>query len=115
MPSERSDELLDLGMLELSLAERSTGGVESSPVAATPKESGTLVGKPLPTLEAFNLNLKDVSQATMSRRIIVCFWEMNQRPSRHCIRTLGKMTDQLAKKGVVAVSVHTAKIGTGHL
>jgi len=38
--------------------------------------------------------------------ILLCFWDMKQRPSRQCVRELAKRADDLKEKGVVSVLIH---------
>ena len=66
------------------------------------------VGKPLPSFE--NISLKFSSESAEGKNILLCFWDMEQRPSRRCIKKLAKMSDDLAKKGVVVISVHTSTV-----
>jgi uncharacterized GH25 family protein len=73
-----------------------------------PKPPLSLVGKPLPDLKALGISL--VPDAIEGKRILVCFWDMNQRPSRHCITQLIKQTEQLKDKGVVIVAVQASQI-----
>jgi protocatechuate 3,4-dioxygenase beta subunit len=42
--------------------------------------------------------------------ILVCFWDMEQRPSRYCIRELAKKAEELKEKGVTIVGVHASKV-----
>jgi hypothetical protein len=72
-----------------------------------------LVGKALPDLKAFNLRLE--RSQTKDKRIVVCFWDMNQRPSRNCVQRLNKKAKVLARKGVFVVLVHAAKAEKGKL
>lgn len=41
--------------------------------------------------------------------ILLCFWDMYQRPSRYCVRELAKRAEELKGKGVIVVAVHTSK------
>ena len=41
---------------------------------------------------------------------MICFFDMNQRPSRYCIRQLTKQSKQLKDKGVIIIAVHASKI-----
>jgi len=57
--------------------------------------------------------LKDLKPAIETgiindKMVLVCFWDMQQRPSRHCVRKLAKQAEDLAKKGIVVVGVHTS-------
>ena len=42
--------------------------------------------------------------------ILVCFWDMQQRPSRNCIMRLAKQAQQLNQKGITVVAVQASKI-----
>ncbi|UCF17259.1 MAG: redoxin domain-containing protein, partial [Phycisphaerales bacterium] len=44
------------------------------------------------------------------KRILVCFWDMQQRPSRYCVTQLAKQAQQLKDKGVVIVAVQASKM-----
>jgi hypothetical protein len=49
------------------------------------------------------------------KAILVCFWDMNQRPSRNCIRQLAKQAHQLKLRNVAIVTVQTSKVDEGTL
>ena len=68
----------------------------------------SLVGKPLPELKDLKADLPPTG--TEGKMILVCFWDMEQRPSRYCIRQLAKQANQLKQKGVIVVVVHASKI-----
>jgi hypothetical protein len=44
------------------------------------------------------------------KMLLVCFWDMNQRPSRNCILQLTKQAEQLAEKDLTVVVVQTSKV-----
>jgi hypothetical protein len=71
-------------------------------------ESLSLLGKPLPELKdsKIDLSLADADD----KMILVCFWDMEQRPSRHCIIQLAKQAEQLKQKGVMVVAVQASKV-----
>ena len=73
-----------------------------------PKRPPSLVGKSLPDLKALGINLSpgDID----GKRVLVCFWDMQQRPSRHCMTQLAKQAELLKDKGVVVVAVQASKI-----
>jgi protocatechuate 3,4-dioxygenase beta subunit len=73
-----------------------------------PKRPPSLVGKPLPDLKEFGIDL--ASDQIEGKRLLVCFWDMNQRPSRHCLTQLAKQTKTLRDKGVLVVAVQASKI-----
>ncbi|UCD56306.1 MAG: hypothetical protein JSV16_10760, partial [Candidatus Hydrogenedentota bacterium] len=80
---------------------------EGRKVEAEPQEPMALVGKPLPVSRQFNLGL-DRDEAT-NRKTLVCFWDMNQRPSRWCVQRLANREKLLARKDVYVVLVHGEK------
>ncbi|MBN2314000.1 MAG: carboxypeptidase regulatory-like domain-containing protein [Sedimentisphaerales bacterium] len=68
----------------------------------------SLIGKPLPDLKDIGLNLS--STDIEDKKILVCFWDMNQRPSRHCMTQLAKQIETLKAKGIVLISVQASKM-----
>jgi len=93
MPSGRSDEPLDLGALELQPI-----GV----FTRTPR----LEGKPLPSLEGIHIDF--TPQLALDKRILICFFDMQQRPSRHLLSQLVQQAGQLQEKGVSVIAVQGA-------
>ncbi len=67
-----------------------------------------LVGKPLPDMKELGI-VTDPNQ-TKDKMILVCFWDMNQRPSRRCIIQLTKQAKQLKNKKVTVLIVHASKV-----
>ncbi|NQT01131.1 MAG: redoxin domain-containing protein [Planctomycetes bacterium] len=51
----------------------------------------------------------DIDQAR-GKMILVCFWDMNQRPSRNCITQLAKLAKKLKDKSVTVVAVQASKV-----
>ena len=68
----------------------------------------SLIGKPLPELKDLGTGLTatDVNGKT----ILLCFFEMNQRPSRHCVFQLVKKAEQLTQENVAVIAVQASKI-----
>jgi hypothetical protein len=95
MPNGRSDEPLDLGVLELDVIGKS----DFAP---------SLAGKPLPDLDGITIDFTPAQ--AKDKIVLVCFFDMNQRPSRHCISQLAKQADLLKGKGVTIVAVQASKI-----
>ncbi|MHC4395685.1 MAG: leucine-rich repeat domain-containing protein [Planctomycetota bacterium] len=71
-------------------------------------EAQSLVGKALPGFEGIEIEF-DAEQAK-GKEILVCFFDMEQRPSRHCIRELAKKAEQLKEKGITIVAVQASKV-----
>ena len=76
------------------------GGV----LAEVPPEPKALAGKQLPQMDSFGITLPD--ESTKGEVILLCFWDMKQRPARQCVRELANRTDDLKKKGVVSILIH---------
>jgi len=51
----------------------------------------------------------DLNQAK-GKMLLVCFWDMNQRPSRNCLMQLSKKAQELKEKEVVVIAVHASNI-----
>jgi hypothetical protein len=80
-------------------------------VSLDPNQPGyvpVLVDKALPDLKAFGLELD--ANETKGKRVVVCFWDMEQRPSRNCVQRLNKRAKVLADKGVFPVIVHAMSV-----
>jgi glutaredoxin len=67
-----------------------------------------LTGKPLPSFERIITGFDP--ESTTGKMVLVCFFDMNQRPSRNCIMQLSKKTKELKEKGVVIITVQVSKI-----
>lgn len=68
----------------------------------------SLVGKSLPDLAQVGLDLSP--DETRDKLILLCFFDMHQRPSRHCIMQLAKQVEKLKDKGVTVVAVQASKV-----
>lgn len=67
-----------------------------------------LLGKPLPALDG---SLAQLDPASIEGRpVLLCFWDMDQRPSRHCVRQLAAQSQRLSELGVTVVAIQTAPI-----
>ena len=73
-----------------------------------PKRPPSLVGRPLPELKEAGIDLPPVD--TDGKILLVCFFDMEQRPSRHCITQLAKQAEQLRDKGVIIAAVQASKV-----
>jgi hypothetical protein len=80
----------------------------SSGTRYVPKQPPSLVGKALPDLKELKLSLSP--EDTEDKMLLVCFFDMEQRPSRHCITELAKQAEQLKQKGITVVVVQASKI-----
>jgi protocatechuate 3,4-dioxygenase beta subunit len=67
----------------------------------------SVLGKSLPDLKDLGLTLADAND----KPLLVCFVDIEQRPSRQCLSNLAKKTGALSAKGVSVVVVQVAKVG----
>ncbi|MHC4323983.1 MAG: carboxypeptidase regulatory-like domain-containing protein [Planctomycetota bacterium] len=95
MPGGRSDEPLDLGELEIEVVGKSV-------------LMPSLIDKPLPDLS--EMKIDPALAQTKGQIILICFWDMQQRPSRRCITQLAKQAGQLNKQGIAIIAVQASKI-----
>ena len=80
----------------------------SSSTRYVPKQPPSLVGKALPELKDLGIEL---SPADLEDKVLlVCFWDMQQRPSRHCITELVKQAEQLKEKAVIVIAIQAANV-----
>jgi len=68
----------------------------------------SLVGKALPSMAAW---AGEISTHAMGRKpVLVCFLDVQQRPSRNCLRQLTKQADRLKEKGVAVVALQALEV-----
>jgi hypothetical protein len=67
-----------------------------------------LTGKPLPSFERIITGFDP--ESTTGKMVLVCFFDMNQRPSRHCIIQLGKRAQELMAKDVSIAAIQTSEV-----
>ena len=67
-----------------------------------------LVGKTLPSLAEFNIRLDP--ESVKDKMILVCFWDMEQKPSRNCILTLNKRVRALLEEDVYMIFIHAEPV-----
>jgi hypothetical protein len=100
MPNDRSDEPLDLGVLELGVIGKS----DYAP---------SLAGKPLPNLDGIKIDFTPAQ--AKEKRMLVCFFDMNQRPSRHYVTQLAKQVKPLEEKDITIIAVQATKVDESQL
>jgi hypothetical protein len=67
-----------------------------------------LTGNPLSELKDLGVNLSPAD--VNDKSILVCFFDMEQRPSRNCIQELSKKAEELKQKGIVVIAAQASKI-----
>ncbi|UCC99590.1 MAG: redoxin domain-containing protein, partial [Phycisphaerales bacterium] len=75
---------------------------------AVEKKMPSLLGKTLPDLRGISVVFSP--EQHKDKMILVCFWDMNQRPSRNCIAQLAVRAEQLSQKGVTIVAIQASKV-----
>jgi len=68
----------------------------------------SLLGKPLPALDAFRMDLDPAG--IEGKMLVICFFDMQQRPSRNCMEQLAKKTELLVRKGMVILGIQAAQV-----
>ena len=72
------------------------------------RQPPSLLGKPLPDLKGISVVFSP--EQHKDKMILVCFWDMNQRPSRNCSSQLAGQAEQLGQKGVAIVAIQASKV-----
>lgn len=72
-----------------------------------------LLGKPLPKLKDLKIDLLPAN--TAGKKILVCFLDIEQMPSRNCLRQLKERAQELKAKGVAIAAVQASKIDENSL
>jgi protocatechuate 3,4-dioxygenase beta subunit len=75
--------------------------------------ASTLSGRPLPGWADLGLNLDPGS--LQGRRLLVCFFDMEQRPGRNCVVALARRAARLQEQGVTILAVHEKGIDASRL
>ena len=71
------------------------------------QESIPLIGRALPGFDGIKINL--ATDQTKNKMMLICFFDMNQRPSRNYIMQLAKQAEALTQKGVCLIAVQASK------
>jgi hypothetical protein len=67
-----------------------------------------LLDKPLPELKELRIDLSPID--TNNKMILVCFFNMDQRPSRNCLLQLSTKAKELEAKDVAVIAVQASKV-----
>jgi len=73
-----------------------------------PRRPSSRIGKLLPEFEDVGIKLSPAD--IESKRILVCFWDMEQRPSRYCLQQLSKRAQELKENEVVIIAIQASNI-----
>lgn len=85
-------------------------GVVKIPRPESPRQelstTESKIGKPIPGFD--RIQFVGFSKDRMKGKpLLVCFWDMDQRPSRQCLRELQKQKPALQDKNIVVIAVHS--------
>ena len=67
----------------------------------------SLIGKPLPELKKMKIELPE---NVSDKILLVCFWDMNQKPSRYCLSRLAEKAELLMKNDIVVACIQAEDI-----
>jgi len=68
----------------------------------------SLVSRKLPGFDDIKINLN--LDQTQDKMMFLCFWDINQRPSRNCILQLRKKSQEFMVQDVVIIAFQTSKV-----
>lgn len=85
----------------LYVVDSRSGRTVVSKYVATPP---SLVGRLLPDTASLGID------PAAGRRILLCFVDLNQRPSRHCLTQLAAVHEQLHERGVMVAAVDVSEM-----
>jgi hypothetical protein len=68
----------------------------------------SLLGSPLPGLEALQVDWNPADAA--GRILVVCFFDMQQRPSRNCMVQLAQKVEPLTQQGAILLGIQATKV-----
>ena len=67
-----------------------------------------ITGKSLPDMKDLGINLSPAD--VNDKSILVCFFDMEQRPSRNCILEISKKAKEIKEKGIITIAVQASKV-----
>ncbi|MBN1973182.1 MAG: redoxin domain-containing protein [Sedimentisphaerales bacterium] len=91
------------------------GGAKDIKIVVTPWRSNiadssdqgiSLLQKELPELKAINVELSSIEK---NKKILICFFDIEQRPSRNCIQELNKKVEELKVKDITVIAIQASK------
>ncbi len=72
-----------------------------------PASAPSLMGKALPGLEALGVKLR--AEDVEDKMLLVCFFDLNQRPARHCVEQLMRKAQELRDKGITIIAIQAVE------
>jgi hypothetical protein len=77
------------------------------------KKPGSLLGEVLPSFDSIDIDKEQ--ERLKGEALCICFFDMQQRPSRNCIMQLAKQAEQLKQKGATVVAVQASNMDENEL
>jgi len=78
-----------------------------------PKTPPSLIGRAMPELKDLGIELSPAEAG--GKPMLLCFFDLEQRPSRYFVAQLAKRAGQLKNKGLAVVVVHASKVEKSRL
>jgi hypothetical protein len=75
--------------------------------------SSSLIGNPMPGFDGIKIDLP--ADRLKNKKMLICFFDMNQRPSRHYVQEIAKQAEQLKQKNITIAAVQASKIDENKL
>jgi hypothetical protein len=103
LPLKSDTDILDnINKSEYNLDDVLSGRIKPGP------RYKSLIGTKLPSLKPL---VDDTITPLISEKVVlICFFDMNQRSSRHCVTQLAGQAEQLKSKGVAVVAVQASRM-----
>ncbi len=75
---------------------------------AYPTKTPSLKYGPLPKFDGIKSDFS--AKHAKGKSVLICYWDKDQRSSRHCIQELAKRKEDLKNKGIFVVGVHASNV-----
>ncbi len=87
-------------------------GTSVNKYAATKAEAADFKAtRPAKRLRRFtDIDIEFSIDQAEGKMVLLCFWDMNQRPSRNCVRQLSERAQELKARNVLIAAVHASKV-----
>ncbi|MBN1973528.1 MAG: carboxypeptidase regulatory-like domain-containing protein [Sedimentisphaerales bacterium] len=78
-----------------------------------PRQPSSLVNRSFPNFESIEIEFSP--EQSKGKRLLICFWDIEQRPSRNLVTELAKRADELTQKGVIVLLIHSSEVTVDEL
>ena len=87
---------------------KNTTVVLDQPYAQVEKLATSLLSQRLPGFQ--EIDIEFTAEQAKGKRILVCLWDMEQRPSRNCVVQMARRAAELKRKDVAIIGIHVSAI-----